>query len=363
MTHTNEPTNNAVAVHSGSALAAVDNRMDMDLIKKTYAKDLDDNELNLLVAHGNQMGLSVIKRQIYGIKRGGTMAIQIGIDGYRAITESHPDFAGYTESQWCGPDGQWVDVWLNPGPPAAARIGIYRKGFPQPIWGIATYAEFVQTYYDKYTKKQKPNSMWEKMPANQLLKCAESQAHRRFNPGVLGGTEMYDEGSPEVEQVEAMGIETTVTVSGGNAHEEWNKANRRLRAIASDHGVTNEQLKLHARRFGKESLKDLTAQQLNGLSNSMTTNPEKVEGYFQELAEKFGGVPHVADSENAHAGQEADQVQAEPEETHEGEYAEYTEVTEDGEIIPPASTPGNFQSELIDMPGMPEPKRPGYADS
>src|SRR5690606_35920936 len=140
----------------------------IDLIKKTYAKELHDNELQLYVAHANQMGLSIIKKQIYAIVRGKgdkrTVTFQVGIDGFRAITESNPDFRGYEGPQWCGPDGQWVDVWLEKTPPRAARVGIYRKGFPQPIWGVATYDEFVQTYYDSYTKKQVPNAMWQKMP-------------------------------------------------------------------------------------------------------------------------------------------------------------------------------------------------------
>lgn len=342
MTDTNT---SAVSVVSGHLVPAVDNRQDLDLIKKTYAKGLNDNEINLLIAHGNQMGLSVIKKQIYGIKRGDTMSIQVGIDGFRAITESHPDFAGYTEPQWCGPDGQWVDVWLDTNPPAAARIGIYRRGFEKPIWGIATYAEFVQTYFDKYTKKQIPNSMWQKMPANQCLKCAEAQAHRRFNPGVLGGAEIYDEDSPEIETVEAMGVEATVTVTGGDAHEAWNKANRRLRAIASQYNVSDAQLDLYPQLYKKDSFKDLTAQQISALANSMSANPEKIDAYFSDLEAKFGG---KRETENV-APNPQDQTEAheEHEEAYEGEY---TEVTDDGEIIPGDVGTGAFQSQLIDLP-------------
>ncbi len=352
MTDTKQSTSSGLAVHPGHWVPAVDNRQDIDLIRQTYAKTLNNNELELLVAHGNQMGLSVIKKQIYGIKRGDQMSIQVGIDGYRAITESNPDFMGYEGPEWCGPDGQWVDVWLNPEPPRAARMGIYRKGFAKPIWGVAVYDEFVQTFYDKYTKSQKPNSMWQKMPANQLAKCAEAQAHRKATPGVLGGTEMYDEDSPEVEQVQAMGVETTVTVSGGSAADEWNKANRRLRAIAAQYKVPDEHLGLYPKVYKKDSLKDLTAQQLNALANSMSTAPEKIEPYFADLVAKYGSEPATHDEEVEAGSEPSDDV----EDTYEGEFQE---VTEDGEIIPEGVGRGNFQSPLIDVPL----EHPNHGDS
>jgi hypothetical protein len=61
-------------------------------------------------------------------------------------------------------------------------VGIYRAGFKEPMFAIAVYSEFVQL-----TKEGTPNSMWRKMPANQLAKCAESLALRRAFPEQLSG--------------------------------------------------------------------------------------------------------------------------------------------------------------------------------
>jgi len=321
MTDTNQA--NAVAVRGPAWLPAVDNRAEIDLIKKTYAKGLQDNELQLFVSHANQMGLSIIKKQIYAIVRGSgeyrQMGIQVGIDGYRAITEANPEFNGYTEPQWCGADGVWVEVWLKKEPPAAARIGILRKGFEKPIWGIATYDEFVQTTYDKYTKTQKPNSMWQKMPANQLLKCAEAAAHRRATPGVLSGTDMYEEPDPEVEASEVMG-RRTVTVSGLDDQESWDKANRRLRAVASEAKVSDRQLHLYVASKGKDSLTELSASELNGLANSIKNRPDKLGEFFANLDRQFGDI--VDGRGKAH---ETEPNQDDDE--YEGEYVEVDEST------------------------------------
>lgn len=323
---------NAVATINGHWVPAVDNRADIDLIKKTYAQGLTDNELNLLIAHGNQMGLSIIKRQIYGIVRGKgdkrQMGIQVGIDGYRAITEANPDFAGYTAPEWCGTDGVWVEVWLKDAPPAAARIGIYRKGFSQPIWGMATYKEFVQLVYDQYTKKQIPNSMWQKMPANQLLKCAEAQAHRKATPGVLAGTDLYEEDAPEVETVEGIGGRT-VTVSSADDPDAWNKANRQLRAIAAENKITDRHLHLFAMSKGATSLKDVSAANLNGLSGSLRTNPDGAMPFFADLEREYGKQLDVAiEQESAEPTTVVEGLEGE--EYIEGEFTEVDEST--GEI-------------------------------
>lgn len=122
--------------------------------------------------------------------------IQTGIDGYRVTANraanAAKDILEYEDTEWCGPDGQWVDAWVDPvHPPAAARVVVVKNG--RRYAGTAMYAEYVQTYFDKKTQQAVPNSMWVKMPAGQLAKCAEALALRRAYPHDLAALYTDDE--------------------------------------------------------------------------------------------------------------------------------------------------------------------------
>lgn len=133
----------------------------------------------------------------------------VGIDGFRKRGEEAGGYAGQVGPQWAGDDGVWREFWNTKawGAPVVARVGIMRAGFDVPVYGVAMYEEFVPMV-DEYqgsgrnrvkTGEKVPTPMWQKMPANQLAKCAEAQAWRKAFPRRFSG--MY--AAEEMERAQA----------------------------------------------------------------------------------------------------------------------------------------------------------------
>lgn len=171
-------------------------------------KDASQGDLDVFFHQCQRTGLDPFAKQIYMIGRTAKekddrgqwrettkYTIQTGIDGYRLIARRAADRShetlGYGDTVWCGPDGRWVDVWLSDDHPAAAKVTVLRNG--QQFPGLALWNEYVQTKKDFKSGEIMPNSMWERMGAGQLAKCAEALALRKAFPQDLSGIYTTDE--------------------------------------------------------------------------------------------------------------------------------------------------------------------------
>lgn len=123
-------------------------------------------------------GLDPFNREIYMITRKGKPTIQTGIDGFYKIANRAARANGGTwgipETLWCGDDGQWRDVWLSKKAPAAAKVTVERDGSKFTVVAVT----------DEYKAQ---GTLWDKMPARMVAKCAEALAIRKAFPGDLSG--------------------------------------------------------------------------------------------------------------------------------------------------------------------------------
>ncbi|MDU4028298.1 MAG: phage recombination protein Bet [Varibaculum cambriense] len=158
----------------------------------------DKGDLDVFMHYCQRTGLDPFTRQIYMIGRNVRQGnqwvkrwtIQTAIDGARLIARRAADRDGSTYSTsgpfWCGTDGKWVDVWLKPTPPAAAKYVVHYKG--GDFTGVVRYDA-----YKAVNKKGEVIGLWGKMADTMLAKCAEALALRKAFPQDLSGLYVSEE--------------------------------------------------------------------------------------------------------------------------------------------------------------------------
>ena len=203
-----------------SDLALKHNEIDMALVARTVAKGCSSDELQLFAAICKRTGLCPFSRQIYAIKRGGVMTTQVSIDGARLIAQRSGTYAGQVGPWWCGENGVWVDCWLSKTPPMAAKVGVRRSTFVEPLFAVAIWSEYAQS-----------GNMWAKYPSVMLAKCAESLALRKSFPAELSGLYTTDE-MPQDDHVAVSVVQAPVVAT--------RKVERAQAQIPAAAGISNE---------------------------------------------------------------------------------------------------------------------------
>lgn len=156
---------------------------ELEVIRQRVAPGASDAELAHFSYECAERGLSPFRGEIYGIMRWDSRAkrdvltIQVSVAGRRTIAERTGLYGGQSAPLWCGPDGQWREVWLDANPPAACKVEVFRKDFDQPVPGVARYASYVQLDQNK-----QPRGLWKTAPDYMLHKAAEAAALKRAFP-------------------------------------------------------------------------------------------------------------------------------------------------------------------------------------
>jgi phage recombination protein Bet len=178
----------------------------IELLKRTVCRGATPDEFELFLLICKRTRLDPFANQIYAVKRKvydentkkyeDKMTFQTGIDGARLTAQRTHEYQGQVGPEWCGKDGVWKDVWLDDkNPPFAARVGVMRKGFSAPTWGVCRWKGYAQHF--KKDGDWVLSSFWQRNPDGQLAKCAEMQALRKSFPQELGDLFIEEEMEPQ----------------------------------------------------------------------------------------------------------------------------------------------------------------------
>lgn len=179
-------------------------RPQLELIKRTVAKGATDDELRLFIQVCKGANLNPFLRQVHLVKRWDSKtgqevgAIQVGIDGFRAVAESSGQYAGNDDPNFEGEDEITYDSKIQKGikltVPKKATVTVYKLLEGQRYGFTAT------ARWSEYYPGAKMGFQWHIRPYLMLGKCAEALALRKAFPKLLSGmyaAEEMDRGRDE----------------------------------------------------------------------------------------------------------------------------------------------------------------------
>ena len=209
-------------------------RPQVELIKRTVAKGASDDELRLFIQVCKGANLNPFLKQVFLVPRWDSAvgrdvrAIQVSIDGFRAIAESSGVYAGNDDPIY---DSE-TEINIPAGKTSAAKkLNVPNKA-TVTVYKIvegSRYAFTATARWSEYYPGPKMGFQWHIRPYLMLGKCAEALALRKAFPKLLSGMyaqEEMDKGQGEVNEAEKAnkGFQTlTNAMSNAGAKElnEW----------------------------------------------------------------------------------------------------------------------------------------------
>lgn len=168
--------NNIVKLESVQGIAAYWTQEQIEILKKTIAPGLNQDELCVFGHMCSRTQLDPFARQIYPMKHSGRLTIIISIDGFRLIAERTGKYAPGKETQY---------VYDENGRLQEAKVYI-KKMTLDGQWHEVSANALMSEY-------STGKGSWSKLPHVMLEKCAEARALRRGFPADFSGLYSVEE--------------------------------------------------------------------------------------------------------------------------------------------------------------------------
>lgn len=168
----------------------------IELIKRTVARGASDDELRLFIQVCKGANLNPFLKQVFLVPRWDSKegrevrAIQVSIDGFRAIAEESGAYAGNDDPIFEGEDTIKVGsekATKEIKVPNSARVVVYKMVGGQKCSFTAT------ARWSEYYPGPKMGFQWHMRPYLMLGKCAEALALRKAFPKLLSGMYAQEE--------------------------------------------------------------------------------------------------------------------------------------------------------------------------
>lgn len=180
-----------------TALVSLEGKQ-LDLIRRTVAKDCDPAEFDQFIHICKAVGLDPLRRQIYAFVFGKNnpafrrMSVVTGIDGYRAIAERTKNYRPDTQAPRIEYSETAKDPKKNPLGIVRCEVTVFKYAHGEwfPVVGEAYWDEYAPIKGDALDDKKEN---WRKMARVMIAKCAEAQAIRRAWPDDFSGLEVEEE--------------------------------------------------------------------------------------------------------------------------------------------------------------------------
>jgi len=168
-------------------------RSQIDLIKRTIAKNASDDELKLFIQVCKGAQLNPFMRQVFLVPRWNNKegreerTIQVSIDGLRAIAESGGQYAGNDDPVFDGEQEIALMDKRKISAPVKAIVTVYK------IIAMTRCPFTATARWSEYYPGPKLGFQWHTRPYLMLGKCAEALALRKAFPKLLSGMYAQEE--------------------------------------------------------------------------------------------------------------------------------------------------------------------------